>query len=751
MSITTGQVKRMDGVSEKLDEEDQVDKIIDDGDSPPIASSVTSATYPLSSFSAPITRLATRITTASTYKTPSAPSPAPPISSSSYSASNLTTKQSKNVEAMNPNSRKCSTESVSSSGGRSRTSRNMLPKTVHVDDNDVGDGSAQSGDSRADSAGNAKKGRAWVLQGMQAESTNLPQALAYYRHAATFVPDNSKLRDRIAAIEHAIATKTPLLGPLSSQYEYPTVPGRKVLKVKRRGESSVSASLRSSLISKSDKASVSSNPATRSTRVSASTSTTSSAPTSSNAEVESIKKKKSSNKIGSSSRKRKFAALDDEVDGPSAEPQHTSHHRSSSTSVDISRESPKKKRKKDKGKGKVRELDVWVISSESEVDRLRDEDEDPGEWEINESPNSNLDPRFSEESGLDGACGSGPSSSSASGPGFAVQSAPSPCCSRVVNSNPPSSSVPPLRHPPDPPRSRSLTPAAPRNSVSQVANSGSPLPSPLSPSLTIPCFVSALPNAPHVPIIASQESGFEFSDQVEEDEVAGALENEQDIDRGSSVEPMTNTLAKDERIKRRTITRSRASPQYALNQNPGNGLMKIQEEVQEEQEQEVELGVEPELTVEAVFERLMRSDDASSQWEDQTKDKDEQKKTHAMKNHSKSNSLPKSRAKAQASTGSATRTGRKHIPKSCETKENPTRNENNVSPPLDSSNQENVQSPTGSSLISTVQPSSQRKRKRYVYGSSDEEEGEVLVRDTAPGPVKKKRLNASTRKVLKLK
>ncbi|KAJ3739055.1 hypothetical protein DFH05DRAFT_712655 [Lentinula detonsa] len=197
MSITTGQLKRMNSVSEKLDEEDEVDEIIDDADNPPIASSVTSATYPLSpSFTAPITRIATQITTASTYKTPSAPSPVLLIPSSSYSASNLTSKRSKNVEAMNPNSRKCSTESVSSSVGRSRTSRNILPKTVHVDDNGVGDGSAQSRDSRADSAGNAEKGRAWVLQGMQAESTNLPQALAYYRHAATFVPDNSKLRDR---------------------------------------------------------------------------------------------------------------------------------------------------------------------------------------------------------------------------------------------------------------------------------------------------------------------------------------------------------------------------------------------------------------------------------------------------------------------------------------------------------------------------------------------------------------------------
>ncbi|KAJ4474257.1 hypothetical protein J3R30DRAFT_651400 [Lentinula aciculospora] len=114
-------------------------------------------------------------------------SPAPVSSSSSTSLSAApapkSSKPRKNGKTMNLGADKQRAGGKTHSTGKTTSGGAIKPAPSHI--------------SPAASARNAEMGRAYLLQRIRAESTNPTQALAYYRHAATFVPNNDRLRDSV--------------------------------------------------------------------------------------------------------------------------------------------------------------------------------------------------------------------------------------------------------------------------------------------------------------------------------------------------------------------------------------------------------------------------------------------------------------------------------------------------------------------------------------------------------------------------
>ncbi|KAJ3720559.1 hypothetical protein C8R42DRAFT_92340 [Lentinula raphanica] len=209
------------------EEEEEVDQLIDDVDVPPITppppSAASVAASPVTRSPsldspdtpmrvetpiAPPTRRTTRSTTKSTAAGPFFdPSPSvvsPPAASSTPNPTRTSKRhrdmkgKSKSKSKSKSNGKQPAVPQVPAAAAKGAQNSHMVKKGGLSKPVDVkpAKGKEPVRRSLADEVGNAKTAQAWLLQARRAESTHLSQALKYYQHAATFVPDNIKLRDR---------------------------------------------------------------------------------------------------------------------------------------------------------------------------------------------------------------------------------------------------------------------------------------------------------------------------------------------------------------------------------------------------------------------------------------------------------------------------------------------------------------------------------------------------------------------------
>ncbi|KAJ3720560.1 hypothetical protein C8R42DRAFT_92341 [Lentinula raphanica] len=463
---------------------------------------------------------------------------------------------------------------------------------------------------------------------------------------------------------------------------------------------------------------------------------------------------------GSTRKKRKFVASDDEADRPpvvaAKKVKASKQPLPSSTTVDGRRDSgeTKKQTRTDngKGKGKAREPEVWIISSDSEDSAREDsvqplDDDHPSEWETPAASRANrgqgntqgpgeircdspaLRPSVAFESVLTSDNTPLPSSSSAS----RVDESPPPPPPPSPPLDLPSSPV----HFPMPSPPPQTSPSLSKISDWQSTTPNLELP-PVSPRPAV-SVVSITTTPPPVIVVDSQElESSDPGDQMEAEEIAAVLEDERDFDRESSVEPSAKVdFNTDNKVNSNECSLESVEASV-LDGDSQNSSMVTEEKAQTPHQTEPR-GPEPgaELTLEAVFEQLLQADVVSSHSENNPRDsnktrgrtkKHDQKKP--LKTDTISNAGTKSKPKPSANNGPLrTNEAVSGSPAA-------TRHDSPPAPPPDSSNQGNIQN--------SVQPTN-LKRKRYIYGSSDEEE-EVLVRDTFKGLTKKKRLNAGKKR-----
>ncbi|KAJ3977981.1 hypothetical protein EV361DRAFT_306092 [Lentinula raphanica] len=461
----------------------------------------------------------------------------------------------------------------------------------------------------------------------------------------------------------------------------------------------------------------------------------------------------------STRKKRKFVDSDDEADRhpvvAAKKVKASKQSLPSSTTVDGRRDSgeTKKQTRTDngKGKGKAREPEVWIISSDSEDSAREDsvqplDDDHPSAWETPAASRANrgqgntqgpgeircdspeLRPSAAFESVSTSNDTTLPSSSSA----LRVDESPPP---------PPHPPPPPLNLPSSPVRipvpspSPQTSPSLPKISdwQSTTPNLDTPSVSP-RPAVSVVSITTTPP--PIIIVVDSQElESSDPGDQMEAEEIAAVLEDERDFDRESSIEPSAKVdFNTDNKVNSNECSLESVEASV-LDGDSQNSSMVTEEEAQTPHQTEPR-GPEPgaELTLEAVFEQLLQADVVSSHSENNPRDSNKTRgrsKKHDQKQPSKTDTIlsdagTKSKPKPSANNGPLrTNKAVKGSPAA-------TRRDSPPAPPPDSSNQGNIQN--------SVQPTN-LKRKRYIYGSSDEE-GEVLVRDTSKGLTKKKRLNA---------
>ncbi|KAJ3821276.1 hypothetical protein F5880DRAFT_842340 [Lentinula raphanica] len=457
----------------------------------------------------------------------------------------------------------------------------------------------------------------------------------------------------------------------------------------------------------------------------------------------------------STRKKRKFVDSDDEVDRApvvaAKKVKASKQSLPSSTTVDGRRDSgeTQKQTRTDngKGKGKAREPEVWIISSDSEDSAREDsvqplDDDHPSAWETPAASRANRGQGHTQGPG-EIRCDSPelrPSAAFESVPTLNDTPLPSSSsASRVDESPPPPPPSPPLNIPSSPVHSPMPSPPPQTSpSLSKISDWQSTTPNlelpPVSPRPAV-SVVSISTTPPPVIVVDSQElESSDPGDQMEAEEIAAVLEDERDFDRESSVGPSVKVdFNTDNKVNSNECSLESVEASV-LDGDSRNNSMVTEGKAQTPHQTEPR-GPEPgaELTLEAVFEQLLQADVVSSHSENNPRDSNKTRgrtKKHDQKQPSKTDTIlsdagTKSKPKPSANNGPL-RTNKAVSGSPAASHDSP------PAPPADSSNQGNIQN--------SVQPTN-LKRKRYIYGSSDEEE-EVLVRDTSKGLTKKKRLNA---------
>ncbi|KIK59920.1 hypothetical protein GYMLUDRAFT_44405 [Collybiopsis luxurians FD-317 M1] len=501
---------------ESEEEEEEVDQLIDDDDAvvdmnvdiwiaghgpavPVHSLAVTSALPSVTHVSPGVEHTPNSLASpaASTLGLP--PTSTPGVLSSSPSVS----RKRKNWESGEPMTLSNDSSMASTRSPRKRRRREArfdseseLPVDRRRRDIDASQNPARTGKNDSNDDDSAKKvryARAWALQAGQAQHdrNDLPQALALYRRAATFAPDNAQLQKIITSIERALETDTPL--PLSPKRLSSSHSGRysSLASGKKRAKK---PSFPSKWLSSSSE------------RVDNGLVTESLPPSSSPAFTDS-----------KSAKRRAVSPEDTDVIEIELSPKNV-HGKKGKEKIDDTTQG----KGKSKGKGKARAVSLALSEAETaKRNHVSATEED--EWDVPPSAYEDL-ALLSRDSNIDvyGAGCSGSSSIS----GSSSMETPSQGTAE------PSFSLPPAS-----------TTSSPSPGISHgVLACEDPMgPSQSEPSRPDPVSAPAIATPTLHPSLLND---FDRFDLDEVNEVAGTLENKPDFERGSSIEPFGEGLVR---------------------------------------------------------------------------------------------------------------------------------------------------------------------------------------------------------------